>query len=342
MKKSPRQVAQHVFLGIECGGTRTVAVIVSDDGTQLNRIEFGPCNLRLVNDAELQGRFAEIAKGCLRPSAIGIGMAGVRDEDDHGRIVRAAEEVWSAVPCSVSHDLETALYAAECSGNTKADARVIVLSGTGSCCYGRSGSGAVAKVGGWGHLIGDKGSGYEIGLRAMKAVVHYYDRDGIWPQLGQRISRALQLSVPNDFIDWAQKAGKNDIAALAIEVFEAWSNRDKIARDILEGAAHSLAKDAAACARRLVSADSRIAFAFTGSVLVKQPKFHRLTAKKLREIWPLADISTLKAEGAWGAAVRAKDLYQKLYASSAAETRRSQPHRGELRRLLARVAQAPL
>ena len=320
MKKRPRQVAQHVFLGIECGGTRTVTVMVSDDTTQLNRMEFGPCNLRLVNDAELRGRFVEISKECVKPSAIGIGMAGVRDEDDHGRIVRAAEETWPGVPCSVSHDLETALYAAECSGNTKADARVIVLSGTGSCCYGRSVSGAVAKVGGWGHLIGDKGSGYEIGLRAMKAVVFYYDRDGVWPQLGQRISRALQLSVPNDFIDWAQNAGKNDIAALAVEVFGAWSKRDKIARDILEGAAHSLAKDAAACARRLTPADSRVAFAFTGSVLVKQPKFHRLTAKKLREIWPLADISTLKAEGAWGAAIRAKDLFQNQHVPGAAET----------------------
>lgn len=320
MKKRLRHGAQNLFLGIECGGTRTVTVLVADDGTRLNRMEFGPANLRLVNDAELQSRFAEIAKGCVKPSAIGIGMAGDRDENDHGRIVRAAEEVWPGVPCSVSHDLETALFAAESSEKVKADARVIVLSGTGSCCYGRSVSGAVAKVGGWGHLIGDKGSGYEIGLRAIKAVVFYYDRDGVWPRLGQRISRVLQLSAPNDFIDWAQNAGKNDIAALAVEVFGAWPKQDKIARAILEGAAHSLAKDASACARRLVPVNSRVAFTFTGSVLVKQPRFRKLTAEKLREIWPLADISTLKAEGAWGAAVRARDLFRRLEAPGAVET----------------------
>src|SRR5437899_818016 len=82
--------------------------------------------------------------------------------------------------------------------------RVLVLSGTGSCCFGRTADGRTAKVGGWGHLLGDKGSGYEIGLRALRAVVYYFDRDGEWSGLGQRILRALQLNEPNDLIDWAQ------------------------------------------------------------------------------------------------------------------------------------------
>ena len=45
-------------------------------------------------------------------------------------------------------------------------------------------------------------------------------------------------------IGWVRRAGKDDVAALAVEVFDAWAARDRIASDILEGAADSLAKDA--------------------------------------------------------------------------------------------------
>ena len=74
---------------------------------------------------------------------------------------------------------------------------MLVLSGTGSCCFGRTWNGKTAKVGGWGHILGDKGSGFEIGLRALKAVVYYYDRDGEWSKLGQRILRKLALNEPD-------------------------------------------------------------------------------------------------------------------------------------------------
>src|SRR4029434_8755028 len=120
--------------------------------------------------------------------------------------------------------------------------RVLVLSGTGSCIFGQSRKGDTAKLGGWGHILGDKGSGYEIGLRALKAVVYYFDRDGIWARLGQQILRALQLNEPSDLIGWVQNASHAEIAALAVEVFAASAKGDRIARDILEAAASSLAK----------------------------------------------------------------------------------------------------
>ena len=91
---------------------------------------------------------------------------------------------------------------------TDTSPRVLVLSGTGSCCFGRTPAGKTAKVGGWGHILGDKGSGFEIGLRALKAVVYYYDRDGVWPRLGERILRALLLNEPDDLIAWVQSAPK--------------------------------------------------------------------------------------------------------------------------------------
>jgi N-acetylmuramic acid 6-phosphate etherase len=225
-------------------------------------------------------------------------MAGARTERDFKRISEAAEKVWSKIPCAATNDLETALLAAPASATSTA--RVLVLSGTGSCCYGQS-KAQSAKVGGWGHILGDKGSGYEIGLRALKAAVYYYDRDGEWPRLGARVLRALMLNEPNGLISWAQTATKTDVAALAVEVFSASEENDKIAKDILEAAANSLAKDGCACAGRLVKPGAQVQFILAGSVLTKQGRFAGRVTKLLRDKWPSAEVCVLERESVWGA-----------------------------------------
>jgi len=293
---------QRGFLGIECGGTRTEAILADANGRLLHRARGGPANLKLMNDAELGRHFNRIAKNFEKPTAIAIGMAGARTEKDWARIRRAAGRAWVGVPCYATNDLETALAAAP---KTNAAVRILVLSGTGSCCFGVSTSGKKVKVGGWGHILGDKGSGYEIGLRGLKAVLYYYDRDGKWSRLGQRLLRKVALNEPNELIEWVLKASKGDIAALAIEAFAAWHDKEKIAADIIEAAAHSLARDGAACASQLAKKNDRVQFVLAGSVLLNQPKFAKRVAALLRQAWRRSIVTPLERESAWGAVVLA-------------------------------------
>ena len=292
-------------LGIEAGGTRLVALLDPGDGSPVRRAETGPANLRLLTDAQLTRRFREIARALpgSRPASLAIGMAGARTEADRERIRLAAACVWPAASCLATNDLETALMAAEPlpARVGKIAARVLVLSGTGSCFFGRAAEGATAKVGGWGHVLGDKGSGFEIGLRALKAVLYYLDRDGEWPALGQRLLRALLLNEPNELIGWAQNASKTDIAALAVEVFGAATQRDRIATDILEGAAESLARDAVTCAGKVARRGATVQFVFAGSVLLRQPRFAATVKRRIQAQWRGAIISPLERESAWGA-----------------------------------------
>src|SRR6266849_7427310 len=224
-------------LGVECGGTKSIACLADQDGIEVQRVASGPANLKLLSDAQLVRHFRSMGDGLLPPAGIAIGMAGARTKSDFDRIRRAAAKVWPGVPCHATNDLEIALAAAEIpkrAGDSLAPhsavkvrrttaqppirepqsaiPRVLVLSGTGSCCFGKTAEGRIAKVGGWGHILGDKGSGFEIGLRALKAVVCYLDRDGEWSALGQRILRALRLNEPNDLVDWIHQASKPDIA----------------------------------------------------------------------------------------------------------------------------------
>ena len=293
------------YLGIESGGTRTTALLAPGNGKPCLRGEFGPANLRLMDDDALVRHFTGIdtlAQKAETPlSGIAIGMAGARTASDRQRIHSAAAKVWPNVPCYATNDLETALAAAPSPGKTAPAAQILILSGTGSCCYGRTPDNRTARVGGWGHIIGDKGSGYEIGLNALKAVAHHLDVSGQWSVLGQNLLQTLLLNEPEDLIDWAKTASKPDIAALAVSVFEAADKGDKIAVQILQEAAESLAGDGAACARKLVKSRAPVQFVLAGSVLLQQPKFAGRIRAHLRQLWPGATVTPLPRESVWGA-----------------------------------------
>ncbi|HAM72946.1 MAG TPA: hypothetical protein DCM86_15005 [Verrucomicrobiales bacterium] len=298
-------------LGIECGGTRTTALMPRVGGRGAISWEGGPGNLRLLRDRDLVRLFEEIAAAFPSPTALGIGMAGLRTREDRERVERAVARCWPGVSLRLVNDLETALAAAptvRLPSGGEPRVRVLVLSGTGSCCLGVTASGRQLKIGGWGHILGDKGSAHEIGLRALKAVVYYLDRDREWTRLGTRILRRLLLNEPNDLIPWVQGASKDQVASLAIEVFEAARAGDRIAKDILSGAAASLAKDAIACARRLARPGEPVQFVLAGSVLLRQPGFARNVARQLRAEWPTARVTPLRQPSVAGAVALAGHL----------------------------------
>ncbi len=293
------------YLGIECGATHSVALLAPGGNLPTFRAEFGPANIRLIEDAELVEHFTAIKslqeKAVAPLTGIAIGMAGARTEADRHRIRAAAEQVWPSTPCYATNDLETALVAGESGKQGSPVARILLLSGTGSCCFGRHPDGSTVRFGGWGHILGDKGSGYEIGLRGLKASVYFLDREGRWPLLGRLILEALQVNEPEDLIDWAKTAGKAEIAGLAQQVFAAAAKGDKAARDILTAAVESLAHDAVHCARRMVRAGSPVEFIFAGSILLKQPAFAKRVASQLLELWPRASVTHLQRESVCGA-----------------------------------------
>ncbi len=309
MAKEKRAAA---YLGIECGGTRSVALLTPGEGQPCLRAEFGPANLHLLDDAALLAHFEAVQSLSRRAKAplagLAIGMAGARTEADHQRIRSIAAKVWPNVPCYATNDSETALAAGASSVRREPAAQVLVLSGTGSCCFGRTADNRTARVGGWGHILGDKGGGYEIGMRGLKAAVYYLDRDGRWSELGQSLLQALQLNEPEELIDWVKTASKSEISALAVQVFNA-ARRDKIAADILEAAAESLAGDAVVCARKLAKEGAPLRFVLAGSVLLRQPGFVRRVRARLRRAWPGATVAPLRRESVWGALELAREHF---------------------------------
>lgn len=310
-------------LGIDGGATHTSVVLADVRDQPLAEFRKGPANLRLLSDLDLGHLFADICRGLppeTVPSSIGIGLAGARTQEDKARIRHVAARIWRGIPCYATDDLETVLAAAPPPADPNWSARVVVLSGTGSSCYGRDRSGRTWRTGGRGHIIGDRGSACDIGLKAVRAVMAAYDRSEEWPPLGARLLAELLLNDPEDLVPWSLRAEKRDLAALSVPVFAAAEAGDALALSIVSEAAEALAADALACARHLMipGEPGRTQFLFSGGVLTRQPAFAERLSGLLQERWPQSEIHTVERAGAWGAMRLAKALLLPHSSSSVA------------------------
>ncbi len=298
-----------IILGIEGGGTRTSALLVdSASDAVLKTISAGPGNLRLLSGEALTALLAQIREQIpVAPDRIGIGFAGVRSGADRDRLTRAVARCWPDVPAVVSDDLILALEAAE--WRSDCAAQVLILSGTGSCCLGRHRSGATVKVGGRGHIIGDRGSSCDLAMHTLRSIVAISDHHGVWPSLGADILSFLQMNDPESLIEWSMSASKAELASIAQVVFEAAATRqDEIAVPILRRMTYRLSKDAVDWAARIAKPDEKVQFVLNGSVLLKNPHFADGVIERIREARPESEIARLARPSVWGAIEMARGL----------------------------------
>jgi len=294
------------LLGIEGGGTRTSALLVEGADTVLASFAVGPGNLKLLNGEELATLLASIRDQLpSTPDRIGIGMAGVRSASDRERLSRAVATTWPGVPSVVGDDLILALEAGEWPADCAA--QVLQLSGTGSCCLGRHRTGNTVKIGGRGHIIGDRGSACDIAVHALRSTVTISDIDADWPRLGADMVAFLQMNDPESLIEWSMTASKAEIASLAQVVFEAAASRqDDIAVAILRRASERLSKDAVHCAARVAKPGEKVQFLLNGSTLLKNGWFADEVAAKILAARPGSEVTRLSRPGTWGAIAMAR------------------------------------
>jgi len=296
-------------LGIEGGGTHTSALLVNcADDTVLKTVSAGPGNFRLLSNDALAALLGEIRNELpAEPDRIGIGLAGVRSEADRERLTGTLARLWPGVPTAVSDDLLLALESAEWRDDCAA--QVLLLSGTGSCCLGRRRDGTMVKVGGRGHIIGDRGSSCDIAMHALRSIMTISDIRSDWPRLGADILGFLQMNDPESLIEWSMTASKTELASLARVVFEAAATRqDEIAVPILKRMAYRLSKDAVQCAARIATEGEKVQFVMNGAVLLKNPAFATGVMEKIRAAWPRSEIAPPDRPSVWGAVEMARKL----------------------------------
>jgi N-acetylmuramic acid 6-phosphate etherase len=295
-------------LGIEGGGTRTSVLVVDETDSVLASHAGGPANFRLMTTRNVEDWLIGIREKLdTVPDRIGIGMAGVRTVHDHQILREIVRRVWPDALCSTSDDMLVALESAE--WLEECAAQVLTVSGTGSCSVGRHRHGDGVKVGGRGHILGDRASSCDIAQQALRTVVRDYDSQGDWPQLGADILAFLQLNEPDELIDWSIEATKTELAGVAYVVFRAAESRaDPIAMEVLNDAAMRLCVDTVKCAERIAEPAERVQIIFNGSVFLKNPGFMQDVTRRLLEARPSSIVTPLSKPSVHGAIALARAM----------------------------------
>lgn len=133
-------------------------------------------------------------------------------------------------------------YVGNWAAATGGEPGIMVLSGGGAVAYGRDASGDSLKLGGWGHLLGDEGSGYWIGLEAIKAV--FRARDGMIPstELGDHVMERFEASGERDLLNrvYSGEVSEAEIAGLVPLTTSLADAGDEAAARIMDRAAAHL------------------------------------------------------------------------------------------------------
>ncbi len=263
-----------LFVGVDVGGTRTRAVVSGSDLVVLGRGASGAANASQTPVPRVVQAIAEaiedaLAAAAVRPrdvSAIACGIAGVEAAAQEGRLTAALESTFSGRPVLVTTDARIALAGSV--GDPVHGAGAVLIAGTGAVAFGRNRHGLEERVGGWGAVIGDEGSGAEIGRRCLAAIAR--DVDGRGPRTAMR--EALHASEgTRSAAGTLQRlvqpgASPADIAAYVPLVIDAAHAGDPVARGILDWAAEELARTTITLLRKLGLADEAIPVATVGGV----------------------------------------------------------------------------
>jgi glucosamine kinase len=224
------------FLGIDGGGTKCRATIVTADGTVIGTGLAGPANPfqntaqtleSILTSTELALEDATLPQDDISHLVAGIGLAGVNLPHFYNTI-----NTWNH-PFRKMY-LATDLHIA-CLGAHEGGDGAVIVAGTGSCGY-RNINGKTHIYGGHGFPFGDKGSGAWIGLEAVKAALLASDGLGPATKLEQEICEHLNRDLLGS-IETLAGATSGSYAQLAPLVFTSADAGDELSIAILrEGA----------------------------------------------------------------------------------------------------------
>ncbi len=230
-----------VVLAIDGGGTATSAALVHGSGRVLWQGVGGRSNPTDSTDEDLLEQWAALltpaASAAPRNLAVFAGVAGGSHPKLGGRLHAILEALFpDALSVTVTHDGFNALYR-----GTHGRPGAVVIAGTGSVVMARDAGGCELRVGGFGYLLGDEGSGYDLGRRAIRAVLDAHDGTGPQTALTAAVLSAMDLSGPKDIVPAVYEGGRARIAALSVVVTGAAALGDTVAVEIVRESAASLA-----------------------------------------------------------------------------------------------------
>lgn len=290
------------ILGIDGGGTHTRASLVAGDKVlayaesgSIKRLRVGAETAEANLRALLQDVFRQA--GSTRVAAASCGVASAAMPGILEWITAVFHE-FGIERSEVVGDEVIALDAAFQGGPG-----ILQIAGTGSNTVGRAPDGSRENAGGWSSRLGDEGSGYWIGINAVRRALIAYDREQPSEVL-KKVGEVWGTPTIDELINVGDGTPAPDFAALAPLVNELAEAGDPVALDVLRQAAADLAVFVLLVRDKLLrkhNIAAEVPVAWTGSViekmrLVREPFFAALN--KAEPDMPVSKEAVVSLEGA--------------------------------------------
>jgi len=285
--------SNQLILGIDGGATKTTWSLCANKDGLLQVVEegaSGPGNMQLLDPASLRGLLQALPTN--QVSHVGVYLAGCATGKDRENLHALASSIWPDASIRAGSDRESGFAAAFGDGDG-----IAVIAGTGSAVTGRR-NGLDERAGGWGHLLGDTGGGYNLVIHALRRILFDFDTGHQISALARDVLRTLGLNTLRELTAWAQAAHKSDLARLTPVVFGHAS--DKEVASTLHGGAEALADLTAAVAARLEF--PRPPVRLMGGVFQQYPIYRELFTGALAQKWPGSEVALCETTASIGAA----------------------------------------
>ncbi|MBI2429687.1 MAG: hypothetical protein HYV29_13000 [Ignavibacteriales bacterium] len=310
---------QKYFIGMDGGGTKTHALICDSDCEILAEHVGGPSNFQIIGLEKASETIYALMQSCCESvdcsikdiSVVACGLTGAGRTGDQERMTEglkkyAAKKRTTLNRVIVESDARIALE-----GAFKGGEGIILIAGTGSIAFGKDAKGKVHRVGGWGRILGDEGSGYYLGRSGLTAVTHQLDGRGEQTKLTNMISKKFGLTDQIAIINAVYKNGF-DVASIAPLVLDAASKKDRVCLLIVEQAAVMLAEHVKIASKKIIVSSkakvrSKVKLAFVGGLIANETLLSDLLRRFIASHIPSVEIIKPMASPAYGAVIMAME-----------------------------------
>ncbi len=291
---------RHV-LGIDAGGTKTRALLADASERILGSAQGGGANLKTHGELEVEKVLHKVveeaeAQAGVRPDAVALGIAGADRPKDQAVLRDMMRRIGFRSRVVVTSDARIAFVA-----GSRLRVGLALVCGTGSIAWGRNARGDVARAGGRGWHVGDEGSGFWIGERAIRAVLRAADGRGPETALGPALFGHFGVDGMDGLIAAVYDAEypRHRVAVFSARVEEAAAAGDAVAAGIVDAAAAELVLAARTVVARLDLERAPYDVVLSGGTFAALPRLQATVAQRLAT--PNARIAPLEVEPALGA-----------------------------------------
>jgi glucosamine kinase len=296
-------------LGIDGGGTRTRASIVDGDRV-LAFAENGSIKRLRVGEEVAETNLRALLKDVFKQAGVTnvkAASAGVASATMPG-VKEWITEVFSDFGVERSEVVGDEVIALD--GAFKGGPGILQIAGTGSNCIGRAPGGGRESAGGWSSRLGDEGSGYWIGLHAVRRALNAYDREEP-TRILDTVGGIWGTKTIEELVNLGDSTPGPDFAALAPAISELAEEGDAVALGVLKQAALDLVDSVLLVRtklRRKHNLTAELPVAWIGSVIGKSRLVREQFFAGLHASAPKMQVGETEVAGIEGAVWRAQQL----------------------------------